>query len=237
MTRAALGAAASAGDAAGDARHDRAGCVSLYHGSQGIFSAAGYRTTWPEACRRRRIFRFTAMQQKLTQFVDIVQKRSGGGQRRRLYRRRERGTRREHVHLAEAAQRAQNVRGSGDRPAARKAGARAGGDALSAGGAGRARSADGRAMRNINTRCRATTAGLARVGAEDARRNCGLMPSCATCIQRPAEQGIAGVAGDRSGYRGAAGIVARGDRQHAVRRVRAAAGVDDVHAASISITW
>ena len=51
------------------------------------------------------------------------------------------------------------------------------------------------------------------------------------CGDRPAEPGRAGHAGHRSRYRVAPGSDGQRDRQHAVRRLRPAAGVDHVHAA------
>ena len=72
--------------------------------------------------------------------------------------------------------------------------------------------------------------GTGRVGAAVSSPSCKPLPRTARRGQRPAERGLAGHAGDRPRHRLALRHHAADDRRHALRRLRAAADLDHVHA-------
>ena len=100
--------------------------------------------------------------------------------------------------------------------------------------AGRCRtsaSAGGRATRSTSTRCRATTVELADGWApRHARDACGAARARRR-QQRPAEPGLQATLVIDRDTASRLGITAQADRRHALRRLRPAPGLDDVHAA------
>ena len=73
--------------------------------------------------------------------------------------------------------------------------------------------------------------GAERVGADACCASCARCPSSPTSTATSRTSGLRGVAGDRPRHRLAPGHHAADDRRHALRRLRPAPGLDDVHAA------
>ena len=72
---------------------------------------------------------------------------------------------------------------------------------------------------------------LAQWAPQDARASCARCPSCATSPAISRAAGLELALDDRSRHRVAPRRLAAGDRRHALRRVRPAAGLDHLHAA------
>ena len=107
-----------------------------------------------------------------------------------------------------------------------------GATALPAGGAGPPRRRPRRATRSTSTRSRATTSTSSRTWAPRvARGACARCPQLTDVNSDQQDRGLQIVARDRPRHRVAARHHARSDRRHALRRLRPAAGVDDLHAA------
>ena len=136
---------------------------------------------------------------------------------------------RAHVHHAEAAERAQGRRDQVIARHAQKGRAYPGRHALSPGRAG-LRVGGGRRTRNINTRSKATISTSSTVGAAVAGQAATRAPVDRRehATSRTAARGQLVIDRDTASR---LGITPQTDRRHALRRVRPAAGLDDVHAA------
>ena len=173
---------------------------------------------------------FQAMQQKLANFVDIVQAdpavdnvvgfTGGGAAQHRL-----------DVRLAEAARRAQGVRRPGDRAPARQARATSPAQSLPATRAGHPRRRPAEPMRPTSTRCRRTTSTSCAPGSRRSAQRCRELPRLADVNTDQQDKGLqTSLVIDRD-TAARLGVTPAADRHHAQRRVRPAPGLDDLHAA------
>ena len=137
-----------------------------------------------------------------------------------------------HVRRAEAARR--SARLSADQVIARLRGRARRGAGRRRSSCSRCRtsaSAAGRATRSTSSRCRATTSPSSTPGSRGSRERLRDAARARRRQHRPAGQGPADVARDRPRHRLAPRRHAAADRRHALRRLRPAPGLDDLHAA------
>ena len=169
------------------------------------------------------------MQEKLTQFVDIVKADPAVDNVRGVHRRQPgEHQHRPDVHVVEAAGRTQAQRAPGHRAAAPEARCRARRQPVPASDSGPAHRRPAERRRVSVHAAGRRSARAEALGAAHAAQDADAA-GLARRQQRPAGSRAAGRGRDRPRHRLAAGHHAADDRRRAVRRLRAAAGVDDVH--------
>ena len=173
---------------------------------------------------------FQLMQKKLTQFVDIVRQDPAVADRRRLHRRRP-DQFRLRLRRAEAAVRAQRVDATRSSPGCAASSARSPAPALFL-----------QAVQDIRVGGRASNAQYQyTLQGDDATSSTPGRPRSPPALQKVPEltdvnldqqqKGLEDRSGHRPRHRGAARPHRQPDRQHALRRLRPAPGVDDLHRA------
>ena len=196
---AALGAAASARHAGGDARDDGRDGLPLREIPKGFFPQQDTGSL-SGSIQADQDMSFQAMQRRVAQFVDIVMRDPAVGHRPGVRRRRRHAEHRADVRHPQAARRAPRSRRRGHRAAARKAGGRAGRDAVPAGGAG---SADRRPASNAQYQFTLQGESVKELNdwAPQRAQQAAEAAAAGRREQRSAEPRAGGVAGDRSRHR------------------------------------